>query len=135
MPANLPETAHGTAPRARRVLVLPSPGATHLCASALVGGLMFLMASAVPAPTFAQGASPPATTGACDQPPHEPATPPARGADSGTRPGSEGSTAWTGGTGGSYTGLTPQSGTPASPDRQPEVVTGADPKPEPQARC
>ena len=135
MHATLPETTHRMAPRARRVLVLPAPAKAQICATAIVGGLMFLMASAVPAPAFAQSVAPPAARGACDQPAHEAATPPARGADSGTKPGSEGSTAWTGGTGGSYTGLTPQSGTPASPTRQPEVVSGVDPKPEPRGKC
>lgn len=137
MPANRPETAHFLVPRARRVLVCPLPGATQIGVSAIVGGLMFLMASAVPGPARAQSAppAPPAQTGACDEPAHTAATPPARGADSGTRPGSEGSTGWTGGTGGSYTGLTPQAGTPASPTRQPDVVTGVNPKPQPQGRC
>lgn len=137
MPSNFPATA----PRGRQLR--PSPltipprlaDSARLCATGLVGAVMFLLASAVPPPAGAEPAAPDrgATTG-CEQPPHAAATPPATGEHSGTRPGSEGSTGWTGGTGGSYTGLTPHAGTPASPDRQPEVVTGVNPKAEPSNR-
>lgn len=124
-----------TAPRRRSPLVLPSPNVARICATAIVGGIMFLLVSGVPAPAVAQTAVPPAQTGACEEPPHTAATPPARGPDSGTKPGSEGSTGWSGGTGGSYTGLTPHAGTPASPTRQPDTVSGVNPKPGPQGRC
>lgn len=126
---------YSPAPRRPSPVVLPSPNAARICATAIVGGIMFLLASGVPAPASAQSATPPAQTGACEEPPHTAATPPARGADSGTKPGSEGSTGWTGGTGGSHTGLTPQAGTPASPTRQPDTVSGVNPKPETQGKC
>lgn len=126
--------AYSTAPRRPSPIVLPSPNRARICATAIVGGIMFLLASGVPAPASAQTA-PPAQTGACEEPPHTAATPPAHGPDSGTKPGSEGSTAWSGGTGGSYTGLTPHAGTPASPTRQPDTVSGVNPKPEPQGKC
>lgn len=123
------------APRRPSPLVLPSPNPARICATAIVGGIMFLLVSGVPAPAAAQTAAPAAKTGACEEPPHTAATPPAHGPDSGTKPGSEGSTAWSGGTGGSYTGLTPHAGTPASPTRQPDTVSGVNPKPEPQGKC
>lgn len=64
----------------------------------------------------------------CDRgPPQRPATPPARGSDSGTAPGGMGSTGWSGGTGGSHIGTSPSGGTPASPDRQPATTQGLDP--------
>lgn len=106
-----------------------------LLATGLVGAVMFLLASAVPAPAHAQSDPKAPRAGACENTPHVAETPPTTGANSGTKPGNEGSTGWTGGTGGTYTGLTPQSGTPASPERQPEVVTGVDPKTGPQVRC
>lgn len=58
------------------------------------------------------------------------ATPPARGADSGTAPGGMGSTGWSGGTGGSNIGTSPSGATPGSPNQQPQTVQGTDPKPE-----
>ncbi|OYX12969.1 MAG: hypothetical protein B7Z15_08965 [Rhizobiales bacterium 32-66-8] len=61
-------------------------------------------------------------------PSHNAETPKAQGENSGTAPGGDGSTAWTGGTGGSYIGTTPQSGTTASPESQPATVKGVDPK-------
>ena len=65
------------------------------------------------------------------------ATPPARGADSGTAPGGMGSTGWTGGTGGSNVGTAPSGATPGSPNQQPQTVQGADPSPKnpPAAAC
>jgi hypothetical protein len=142
MPYSDALNASVAAPRRPSPVVLPSPRTARICATAIVGGIMFLLASGVPAPAFAQTqapqaqtTTPPAQTGACEEPPHTAATPPARGADSGTKPGSEGSTAWTGGTGGSYTGLTPHAGTQASPTRQPDTVSGVNPKPELQGRC
>lgn len=135
MPYSDALNAYSAAPRRPSPVVLPSPRAARICATAIVGGIMFLLASGVPAPASAQTATPPAQTGACEEPPHTAATPPAHGPDSGTKPGSEGSTAWSGGTGGSYTGLTPHAGTPASPTRQPDTVSGVNPKPEPQGKC
>ncbi|WP_024277531.1 hypothetical protein [Xanthobacter sp. 126] len=123
---------YSTAPRRPSPVVLPSPNAARICATAIVGGIMFLLASGAPAPAAAQTAAPATQTGACEEPPHTAATPPAHGPDSGTKPGSEGSTAWSGG---SYTGLTPHAGTPASPTRQPDTVSGVNPKPEPQGKC
>lgn len=133
----MPSYPNPTAPaRATPVILTPRlEGAARLVATGLVGGVIFLLATAAPAPAHAQADPQASRAGACEEPPHTAATPPARGADSGTKPGSEGSTGWTGGTGGTYTGLTPQAGAPSSPERQPEVVTGVDPKPEPQRRC
>ncbi|MFS8037487.1 hypothetical protein ACI7BZ_11080 [Xanthobacter sp. AM11] len=132
----MPSKADRKAPRRAAPVILPAPAAVRILATGLVGAVMVVLASAVPAPAAAQADPPAADKGACEQPPHAAATPPATGAQSGTRPGSEGSTGWTGGTGGSYTGLTPHAGTPASPDRQPEVVTGVNPKAEPgKAPC
>ncbi len=67
------------------------------------------------------------TKSGCEATPTTPATPPAQGADSGTRPGGDGSTAWSGGTGGSYIGTTPGGPTPASPTEHPPTVQGANP--------
>ena len=61
--------------------------------------------------------------------PQEPATPPRPGPNSGTAPGNEGSTGWTGGTGGSFTGTSPHAPTPGSPTDQPPVVRGLNPRP------
>lgn len=124
----MPFDAHRIALRRPSPVVIPASalGCTRIMATCIVGGVMFLLASAVPVPAAAQ--SMPPAQDACEQPPHTAATPPKPGDDSGTKPGNEGSTGWTGGTGGSYTGVTPQASTPASPDRQPEVVTGVDPK-------
>ncbi|QRG04505.1 hypothetical protein EZH22_15005 [Xanthobacter dioxanivorans] len=126
-----------SAPRRASPVIVPAGAVTwtRILGTGLVGGVMFVLASSVPAPAAAQGNPQSVQTGACEQPPHTPATPPARGADSGTQPGGAGSTGWSGGTGGSNIGTTPQAGTHASPDRQPAVVTGLDPKAEPQARC
>lgn len=65
-------------------------------------------------------------------PPPGPATPPRPGPNSGTAPGNEGSTGWTGGTGGSFTGTSPHAPTPGSPTQQPPTVQGLDPRPENQ---
>ncbi|QTL05460.1 hypothetical protein J5J86_09340 [Aquabacter sp. L1I39] len=81
-----------------------------------------------PAPGPASGRSD------CSMPPHSSATAPDQGPGSGTAPGSAGSTAWTGGTGGSHIGTTPHAPTPASPNSQPEVVQGVDPKAAPPAQ-
>ena len=126
----MPSNPRAMARRRATSLVLPAGSVTgvRILGTGIVAGVMFLLASAAPPPAAAQGAAPSTQTGACEQTPHRAETPPARGADSGTKPGSEGSSGWTGGTGGTYTGLTPQSGTPESPTRQPEVVTGLDPK-------
>lgn len=78
------------------------------------------------APPAAAQTSGPAQSG-CAATPTESATPPAQGDDSGTRPGSAGSTAWSGGTGGSYIGTTPGAPTPASPTEHPPTVQGANP--------
>lgn len=138
MPSNMPSNARPAAPRRASPVIIP-PGAVagaRIFATGLVGAVMFVLASSVPAPAAAEANPPAQQTGACEQEPHSAATPPARGADSGTQPGGAGSTGWSGGTGGSHIGTTPQAGTPASPDRQPEVVTGLDPKVEPpRAPC
>lgn len=131
----MPLDAHRIALRRPSPVFIPAgtSGCTRIMATGIVGGIMFLLASAVPVPAAAQ--SMPAEKGACEQPPHTAATAPKAGPDSGTKPGNEGSTGWTGGTGGSYTGLTPHASTPASPDRQPEVVTGVNPKPDAPSRA
>lgn len=123
---------------ARATPVILSPrleGSAGLLTTGLVGAVMFLLASAAPAPSHAQSDPQAPRVGACEDPPHVAATPPATGPASGTKPGSEGSTGWTGGTGGTYTGLTPHSAAPGSPQRQPEVVTGVNPTVKPQVRC
>ncbi len=102
-----------------------------------VGAGLFLLCSGA---AFAQtgGPTPGPASGRtdCSMPPHSSATPPDQGAGSGTAPGSAGSTAWTGGTGGSHIGTTPHAPTPGSPTRQPEVVQGVDPKAAPsQGNC
>ena len=60
-------------------------------------------------------------------PPTVAATPPAQGSGSGTAPGGMGSTAWSGGTGGSFIGTNPQGPTHASPTEHPPVAKGLDP--------
>ncbi|WP_341990021.1 hypothetical protein [Azorhizobium sp. AG788] len=55
------------------------------------------------------------------------ATPPVAGPSSGTAPGGQGSTGWSGGTGGSYIGTSNHASTPGSGASQPETVTGANP--------
>ncbi|MFG1350177.1 hypothetical protein [Xanthobacter autotrophicus] len=125
-----------TALRRASPVIIPHGALTgaRVFATGLVGAVMFVLASAGPSPAAAGAAEP--EKGVCDQQPHAAATPPAQGATSGTEPGGSGSTGWSGGTGGSFIGTTPQAGTPASPDRQPEVVTGTDPKAEPpKAPC
>lgn len=77
------------------------------------------------APAIAQSGGPPST--GCAAKPAHPATPPAQGADSGTKPGGDGSTAWSGGTGGSYIGTSPGAPTPASPTDHPPTVQGVNP--------
>lgn len=87
-------------------------------------------------PVFAQ--SPPMATekqDRCAEPPQEAATPPPSGPSSGTAPGADGSTAWTGGTGGSYIGTSPSAPTPGSPDKHPETVKGANPVPQAPSRA
>ena len=129
--------ANATALRRASPVIIPQGTltGTRVFATGLVGAIMFLLASAGPSPAAAEGTAAP-ETGVCEQRPHAAATPPAQGATSGTEPGGAGSTGWSGGTGGSFIGTTPQSSTPASPDRQPEVVTGLDPKVEPsKAPC
>lgn len=82
----------------------------------LVGAALF------GSPGWAQDAKPgctPATTAS--------ATPPAKGADSGTAPGGMGSNAWSGGTGGSYIGTVPQGSTSSTGAPQPATSTGLDP--------
>lgn len=130
-------TASATALRRASPVIIPQTTVTcaRILTTGLVGAVMFLLASAGPSPAAAEGTTAPAT-GVCEQQPHAAATPPAQGATSGTEPGGAGSTGWSGGTGGSFIGTTPQASTPASPDRQPEVVTGLDPKAEPpKAPC
>ncbi|MFG1244193.1 hypothetical protein V5F31_17585 [Xanthobacter sp. V7C-4] len=129
--------AFPTALRRASPVIIPPGTVTgaRIFATGIVAALMFLLASAGPSPAAAEGTANP-VTGACEHPAHTAATPPAQGATSGTEPGGAGSTGWTGGTGGSFIGTTPQASTPASPDRQPEVVTGVDPKVEPsKAPC
>ncbi|TCT02692.1 hypothetical protein EDC64_112129 [Aquabacter spiritensis] len=69
----------------------------------------------------------PAGSGCTTTPPKAAPTPLAQGPASGTEPGAAGSTAWSGGTGGSYIGTTPGSATPASPNSQPPTVQGVSP--------
>ncbi|MFG1374443.1 hypothetical protein V5F32_19875 [Xanthobacter oligotrophicus] len=126
-----------TALRRASPVIIPQGTVTgaRIFATGLVAGVMFLLASAGPSPAAAEGTANP-VTGVCEQPAHAAETPPAQGANSGTAPGGADSTGWSGGTGGSFIGTTPQASTPASPDRQPEVVTGLDPKTEPpKAPC
>ncbi|MFG1302573.1 hypothetical protein V5F34_00330 [Xanthobacter autotrophicus] len=126
-----------TALRRASPLIIPKGTFTsaRIFATGIVGAVMFVMASAAPSPAAAEATAAPAK-GVCEQPAHVAETPPSQGAGSGTEPGGAGSTGWSGGTGGSYIGTTPQASTPASPDRQPEVVTGVDPKAEPpKAPC
>ncbi len=59
--------------------------------------------------------------------PDTPATKPSTGPSSGVTPGNEGSTGWTGGTGGAYTGTSNHAPTPGSKTGQPETVTGVNP--------
>ena len=102
-------------------------------AAGLCAAVVF--AATVP-PAFAQS-SPAATEkqDRCAEPPQEAATPPPSGPSSGTAPGADGSTAWTGGTGGSYIGTSPGAPTPGSPDKHPETVKGVDPKPQAPSRA
>lgn len=125
-----------SAQRRARVIVVPTGKVTlaQIGATGLVGAVMYAMASAISPPALAQDAPKPPSRG-CEEPAHTAATPPATGADSGTKPGGSGSTGWSGGTGGSNIGTTPQASTPGSPDRQPAVVTGVDPKPAQQGKC
>lgn len=99
-------------------------------------GAAFVLLSGGVALAQAGGPSPGPASGRtdCSMPPHASATPPDQGPSSGTAPGSSGSTAWTGGTGGSHTGTTPHAPTPGSPNSQPEVVQGVDPKAAPPAQ-
>ena len=90
----------------------------------------------VATPVLAQQSPRPAneSNSQCEQAaPQQPATPPAQGQDSGTAPGGMGSTAWSGGTGGSHIGTTPSGPTPASPDNQPATAQGLDPTSDRQA--
>lgn len=91
-----------------------------LCLSALAAALLWVT---VPAGAQQAGTS----SSGCEATPTQPATPPAQGPDSGTRPGGDGSTAWSGGTGGSHIGTTPGAPTPASPTSHPPTVQGANP--------
>jgi hypothetical protein len=106
--------------------------ATHLCIAAL--GILSMMGSAVaterraPEGTTPQRAADGAPRPGCaTEPATPPATPPARGEGSGTAPGGMGSTAWSGGMGGSHIGTDPSGGTPGSPQRQPATAEGVDP--------
>jgi hypothetical protein len=54
------------------------------------------------------------------------ATPPPKGADSGTQPGAS-SSGWSGGLGGNYTGTNPQGPTAGSNSDQPATAKGLDP--------
>ena len=79
-------------------------------------------------------AAQPSGTGTASQPacpatapPAASATPPTSGPNSGTSPGGMGSTAWSGGTGGSYVGTAPAGGRPSSPNPQPDTASGLDP--------
>ncbi|MEP9349104.1 hypothetical protein [Xanthobacter sp. KR7-225] len=131
--------SNATAP-ARAAPVVLSPrveGCGRLLVTGLVGGVMFLLATAAPEPASAQSDPLAQRQGACANPPAAatPATAPPQGPNSGTMPGSEGSTGWTGGTGGNHTGLSPHAASPGSPQRQPEVVTGVNPKPTAQRPC
>lgn len=90
--------------------------------------LAFLMALSA-APGFAQDRqrAPRATapaTGCTTAAPTTPATPP-QGGRAGS--GDMGTTAWSGGTGGSHIGTTPAGPTPASPNAHPETAQGLDP--------
>lgn len=92
--------------------------------------LTFALAAAVAlaaplAPAFAQSSTP--FTAGCEATPTASATPPAQGADSGTKPGGDGSTAWSGGTGGSHIGTTPGAPTAGSPTAHPPTVQGVNP--------
>ena len=118
-----PHTSARAASTATRRLALGA-AALLLCAS----GAFAQAGGPTPGPTSGRSD--------CSMPPHSSATPPDQGPGSGTAPGSSGSTAWTGGTGGSHTGTTPHAPTPASPTAQPEVVQGVDPKAAPaQGNC
>lgn len=59
--------------------------------------------------------------------PGTPATQPSPGPQSGTAPGNEGSTGWTGGTGKSWTGTSEHAPTPGSKTEQPATVQGINP--------
>lgn len=115
---------------------MPAPSASARATRRLFQGaaLALLCSSAVFAQTGGPTPGPASGRSDCSMPPHASATPPDQGPGSGTAPGSSGSTAWTGGTGGSYTGTTPQAATPGSPTAQPDVVQGADPKVGPSAQ-
>ena len=131
--------SHSTAPaRTAPVILSPRLGrAGRLLVTGLVGGVMFVLATAAPEPASAQSGLQAQRQGACENPPAaaRPATPPPQGPNSGTMPGSEGSTGWTGGTGGNHTGLSPHAASPDSPERQPEVVTGVNPNPTAPHPC
>lgn len=90
-------------------------------ALALVGLLVLVRDGLTPAEAQTSGQ----TSSDCEATPAP--TPPAQGVHSGTQPGGAGSTAWSGGTGGSHIGTTPGSPTPASPNEHPPVVEGKDP--------
>ncbi len=59
--------------------------------------------------------------------PDNPATMPKAGEQSGTAPGNEGSTGWTGGTGKASTGTSESGPTPGSKTSHPETATGLNP--------
>lgn len=109
---------------------MPAPSASA-CATrrlSLGAAVLLLCSSAAFAQTGGPTPGPASGRADCSMPPHSAATPTDDGPSSGTAPGSSGSTAWTGGTGGSHTGTTPNAPTPGSPTAQPEVVQGVDPK-------
>ncbi|MEP9378177.1 hypothetical protein ABLE91_15785 [Aquabacter sp. CN5-332] len=84
-----------------------------------------LLASAPLAPAAAQTSGP--SSSGCEVAQGTAPTPTAHGAHSGTQPGSSGSTAWSGGTGGSNIGTTPGAPTPGSPTDHPPTVQGVSP--------
>ncbi|MEW6121244.1 MAG: hypothetical protein AB1698_01415 [Pseudomonadota bacterium] len=83
------------------------------------------LALALAMPAAAQTAGP--TSSGCEATPTTAPTPIEKGANSGTAPGGSGSTAWSGGTGGSHIGTTPGAPTPGSPTEHPATVQGKDP--------
>lgn len=127
----MPSDASATALRRASPLIIRPALASgmRIAGTGVVAALMFLLASVAPSPASAVAQK---TDGVCEQTLHASAAPPGQGEHSDAAPGSEGSTGWTGGTGGSDTGLMPQASTPASPDRQPEEVTGVNPTVEPR---
>lgn len=76
-------------------------------------------------PSIGQTSGPSAT--GCEATPAPAPTPIEKGENSGTAPGGSGSTAWSGGTGGSFIGTTPGAPTPGSPTEHPATVQGKDP--------